>query len=53
MEATPVSEYQRLYDINFLGALRVTKVLGPDKILVVGLTAAVDEDPDRARAAAR
>jgi len=29
------------------------QVLGPDKILVVGLTAAVDEDPDRARAAAR
>jgi probable F420-dependent oxidoreductase len=28
-------------------------VLGPDKILVVGLTAAVDEEPDRARAAAR
>ena len=29
------------------------EVLGPDKILVVGLTAAVDEDPARARAAAR
>jgi probable F420-dependent oxidoreductase len=29
------------------------QVLGPDKILVVGLTAAVDEDPGRARAAAR
>jgi probable F420-dependent oxidoreductase len=29
------------------------EVLGPDKILVVGVTAAVDEDPDRARAAAR
>jgi probable F420-dependent oxidoreductase len=29
------------------------RILGPDKILVVGLTAAVDEDPGRARAAAR
>jgi probable F420-dependent oxidoreductase len=29
------------------------QVLGPDKILVIGLTAAVDEDEDRARAAAR
>jgi probable F420-dependent oxidoreductase len=29
------------------------QVLGPDKILVVGLTAAVDEDEDRARAVAR
>ena len=29
------------------------QVLGPDKILVVGLTTAVDADPDRARAAAR
>jgi alkanesulfonate monooxygenase SsuD/methylene tetrahydromethanopterin reductase-like flavin-dependent oxidoreductase (luciferase family) len=29
------------------------RVLGPDKILVVGLTAAVDEDEDRARGAAR
>jgi probable F420-dependent oxidoreductase len=29
------------------------QVLGPDKLLVTGLTAAVDEDPDRARAAAR
>jgi probable F420-dependent oxidoreductase len=29
------------------------RILGPDKILVVGLTAAVDEDPDQARAAAR
>ncbi len=29
VEATPVSEYQRLYDINFLGALRVTKALLP------------------------
>jgi probable F420-dependent oxidoreductase len=28
------------------------QVLGPDKILVVGLTAAVDKDQDRARAAA-
>jgi probable F420-dependent oxidoreductase len=28
------------------------QVLGPDKILVVGLTVAVDEDPDGARAAA-
>jgi probable F420-dependent oxidoreductase len=29
------------------------QVLGPDKILVVGVTAAVDEDPGQARAAAR
>lgn len=29
------------------------QVLGPDKILVAGLTAAVDEDEDRARAVAR
>lgn len=29
------------------------QVLGPDKLLVVGVTACVDEDPDRARAAAR
>lgn len=29
------------------------RVLGPDKILVVGLSAAVDDDPDRARADAR
>jgi probable F420-dependent oxidoreductase len=29
------------------------QVLGPDKILVVGLPAAVDEDEDRARAVAR
>jgi alkanesulfonate monooxygenase SsuD/methylene tetrahydromethanopterin reductase-like flavin-dependent oxidoreductase (luciferase family) len=29
------------------------QILGPDKILVLGLTAAVDEDRDRARAAAR
>jgi probable F420-dependent oxidoreductase len=29
------------------------RILGPDKILVVGLTAAVDEDPGQARAAAR
>ena len=29
------------------------QVLGPDKILVVGLTTAVDADPERARAAAR
>ena len=28
------------------------QILGPDRILVVGLTAAVDEDPDRARAVA-
>jgi probable F420-dependent oxidoreductase len=28
------------------------QVLGPDKILAVGLTVAVDDDPDRARAAA-
>ena len=29
VEATPLSEYQRLYDINFLGALRVTKAVLP------------------------
>jgi len=29
------------------------EILGPDKILVIGLAAAVDEDPARARAAAR
>ena len=29
------------------------QVLGPDKLLVVGLTAAVDDDPGRARATAR
>src|SRR5258708_14623450 len=29
VEATPLSEYQRLYDINFLGALRVTKAALP------------------------
>jgi probable F420-dependent oxidoreductase len=29
------------------------QILGPDKILVVGLTVAVDDDADRARAAAR
>jgi probable F420-dependent oxidoreductase len=29
------------------------KVLGPDKLLVVGLTAALDDDQDRARATAR
>jgi len=39
------------------GAAAVTanarQALGPGKILVIGLTAAVDEDPDQARAAAR
>ena len=29
------------------------QVLSPGKILVIGLTTAVDEDPDQARAAAR
>jgi NAD(P)-dependent dehydrogenase (short-subunit alcohol dehydrogenase family) len=29
VEATPLSEYQRLYDVNFLGALRVTKAVLP------------------------
>jgi NAD(P)-dependent dehydrogenase (short-subunit alcohol dehydrogenase family) len=29
VEATPLGEYQRLYDINFLGALRVTKAVLP------------------------
>jgi NADP-dependent 3-hydroxy acid dehydrogenase YdfG len=29
VEATPVSEYQRLLDVNFLGALRVTKAVLP------------------------
>jgi NADP-dependent 3-hydroxy acid dehydrogenase YdfG len=29
VEATPVSEYQRLFDLNFLGALRVTKAVLP------------------------
>jgi NADP-dependent 3-hydroxy acid dehydrogenase YdfG len=29
VEATPLSEYQRLFDLNFLGALRVTKAVLP------------------------
>jgi NADP-dependent 3-hydroxy acid dehydrogenase YdfG len=29
VEATPLSEYQRLFDVNFLGALRVTKAVLP------------------------
>jgi NADP-dependent 3-hydroxy acid dehydrogenase YdfG len=30
VEATPLSEYQRLFDLNFLGALRVTKAVLPE-----------------------
>jgi NADP-dependent 3-hydroxy acid dehydrogenase YdfG len=30
VEATPLSEYQRLLDLNFLGALRVVKAVLPD-----------------------
>lgn len=33
--------------------MQARRVLGPDKILVVGVTVAVDEDPQRAPAAAR
>ena len=32
---------------------RARDIIGPDKLLVVGLSVAIDEDPDQARAAAR
>jgi len=42
-----------LVQLAVLLAANARQVLGPDKLLVVGLTAAVDEDPGRARATAR